>query len=202
MKKIALIAAGVFFLACLTASAQTGKQEDMQPGEQQSMMQQGMKKGGMMKQGMMQGGMMQGGMGSMHHGMMGGSMPMQSSMIMVNMLPEMDEQLSLSQEQTDQLIDMRSEFKKQQVDHQADMTKQNKKLQRIIDEGAPAEEVREQMQACSDIMIDMHSAAYETEQEMKAVLTDEQQEELEIIMEEHDEMMQRGKSKKRGGMKK
>ncbi len=196
MKKVALIAAGVFFLACLTASAQTGQQEDMESDQQQSMMQQGMKKGGMM-----QGGMMQGGMGSMHHGMMG-SMPMQGSMIMVNMLPEMDEQLSLSQEQTDQLIDMRSEFKKQQVDHQADMTKQKKKLQRMIDEDAPADEVRKQMKACSDIMINMHSAAYETEQEMKAVLTDEQQEELEVIMEEHDEMMQRGMSKSRGGMKK
>lgn len=195
MKKIALIAAGVFFLACLTASAQTGQQEDMQSGQQQqSMMQQGMKKGGMM-----QGGMMQGGMGSMPHGMMG-SMPMQVSMIMVNMLPEMDEQLSLTEEQTDQLIDMRSEFKKQQVDHQADMTKQKNKLQRMIDEDAPADEVRKQMKACSDIMINMHSAAYETEQEMNAVLTDEQQEELEVIMEEHDEMMQRGKSKSRGGM--
>ncbi|MFP4159318.1 MAG: Spy/CpxP family protein refolding chaperone [Desulfobacterales bacterium] len=191
MKKIALIAAGVFFLACITVNAQAGEQEDMQSGQQQSMMQQGM-----MKQGMMHGG----GMGSMHG--IKGSMPMQSSMTMVNLLPEMDEQLSLSEDQLEQLINLRSDFKKQQVDYQADMTKQNKKLQGMIDDGVSTDEVRKQMKACSDIRIDMHSAAYETEQEMKAVLTDEQQEELEIIMEEHDEMMQKGMSKSRGGMKK
>ncbi|MFW6080846.1 MAG: Spy/CpxP family protein refolding chaperone [Desulfosalsimonas sp.] len=191
MKKIALIAAGVFFLACLTAIAQTGQQEDMQSGRQQTMK----------KQGMMHGGMMQGGMGYMQGGMMG-SAPMQSSMTMVNLLPDMDEQLSLTEDQTDQLINMRSDFKKQQVDYQAELTKQNKKLQRMIDDGVPADEVRKQMKACSDIRIDMHLSAYETEQEMKAVLTDEQKDQLEVIMEEHDDMMQKAKPKSRGGRKK
>jgi Spy/CpxP family protein refolding chaperone len=173
MKKIAFIAAGVFFLACMTVNAQMDSQQSM-------------KKPGMMR----------GGMGAMHGGMMSSS-PMQSSMIMVNLLPEMQKQLSLSEDQAEELIGMRSEFKKQQVDYQAEMTKQNRKLQALIDNGAAAGEVRKQMKACADIRIDMHSAAYETEQKMKAVLTDEQQEQLDAIMEEHDDMIQKPMPKSR-----
>lgn len=177
MKKIAFIAAGVFFVACITANAQMDSQQNMKPG-------------------MMRGAMMHGAMGAMHGGMMDSS-PMQSSMIMVSLLPEMQKQLSLSEDQTDELIGMRSTFKKQQVDYQAEMTKHNRKLQELIDSSAPVDEVRKQMKACADIRIDMHSAAYETEQKMKAVLTDEQQEQLEVIMTEHDDMIQKAKPKSR-----
>ncbi|MFO7862346.1 MAG: Spy/CpxP family protein refolding chaperone [Desulfosalsimonas sp.] len=183
MKKIALIAAGVFFIACLTASAQTDQQQGMQMG-------------------MKNHGMMRGNMGGMDQGMMVGCAPMQRSMTMVNLLPEMDEQLSLSQDQSEQLIDLRSDFKKQQADFQAEMTKQGKKLQALVNESAPVDEVRDQMKAWADTRIDMHSAAYQTEQEMKALLTDEQNAKLEVIMEEHDDMMKKGMPKSRGGKRK
>jgi hypothetical protein len=51
---------------------------------------------------------------------------------------------------------------------------------------------RNQMKACADIRVDMHSAAYQTEQEMMTLLTDEQKEKLKTIMEEHDDMMKKG----------
>ncbi len=171
MKRIVFIAAGVFFLACLTVNAQTSQNY-------------GMKKPGMMH----------GSMGAMHGKMMS-SNPMQSSMIMINLLPEMEKQLSLSEDQTNELIGMRSEFKKQQVDYQAEMTKQNRKLQKLIDSAAPVDEVKNQLREGADVRIDMHTAAYKTEQEMKAVLTDEQKEQLEVIMEEHDDMIQKANPK-------
>ncbi len=190
MKKIALIATCVFFIACLTAGAQTGQQPDMQMG---------MKKHGEMHGAEMRGGMMRGGMmDGMHHEMMMGCASMQKSMIMVNLLPEMDEQLSLSEDQTEQLIDLRSEFKKQQVDYQAELTKRNKKLRALINDNAPVDEIKNQMKAWADTRIDMHAAAYQAEREMKALLTDEQNQELEVIMEEHDGMLKKGIPDTRG----
>ncbi|MCF8024135.1 MAG: Spy/CpxP family protein refolding chaperone [Desulfobacteraceae bacterium] len=179
MKKIALIAIGVFFIACLTANAQTDQQQGM-------------------KTGMKTHGMMRANMGGMNQGMMMGCEPMQRSMTMVNLLPEMEEQLSLSEDQAEQLIDLRADFKKQKADFQAEMTKQGKKLQALVNENTPANEVRGQMKTWADTAIDMHSAAYQTEQEMKALLTDEQNAKLEVIMEEHDDMMKKDMPKTRG----
>lgn len=184
MKKIALIAISVFFIACVTAGAQTDQQPDMQMG--------------MKKHGEMRGGMMSGGMGGMHHEMMMGCAPMQRAMTMVKLLPEMDEQLSLSEDQAQELIDLRSEFKKQQADYEAELTTHNRKLRALVNEDASVDEIKKQMKAWADTRIDMQAAAYQTEREMKALLTDEQNEELEAFMEEHDDMMKKGMPKTRG----
>jgi len=172
MKKIVLVATGVFFLTCLTAIAWNGDRD----------MQMGMKGHGMMR----------GSMDEMPCTMIKDTAMMQKSMIMANLLPEMDQQLSLSEDQVSQLIDLRSGFKKQQADYQAEMTKKNRKLQALINDDAPVDQVRNQMKACADIRVDMHSAAYQTEREMMALLTDEQKEKLKTIMEEHDAMMEKG----------
>lgn len=127
---------------------------------------------------------------------------MKKSMMMVNMLPGMQEELSLSQEQTEKLIDLQTSFKKQQVDYKAEMVKETMKLESLLEDDAPADEVKSQMKACSDIKINMHAAAYETGKKMKDVLTDEQKADMEDIIAQHcDMMMQDSKGHWHGGMK-
>lgn len=190
MKKTALIATTFFFFACLTANAQMGQQGNQYSGMKQ----------GMMRDCMMQGGMMQGGMGPMNKGVMAKSM--KKSMMMVNMLPGMQEELSLSQEQTENLIDLQTSFKKQQVDYKAEMAKETMKLESLLEDEASADEIKSQMKVCSDIKINMHAAAYETGKKMKALLKDEQKADLEDMMtQQYDMMMQGSKWQGHGGMK-
>ena len=165
MKKLAIVATAVFFLEGFAANAQMHQGRMNQSGQQQGMM------------------------GPMHQGMMGQQMPMKKYMMTVNMLPNMQSQLSLSQDQLGELIDMRASFKKQQVDYQADLTKKRMKLRNLLDSDASAEEVRSQMQACSETKINMKTAAYETANQMKSVLTKEQQEQMKSMMMQQGGMM-------------
>jgi len=174
MKKLAVLVTAILFLAGFTANAQ------MHPGKSQ---QQGMM---MQKSGMMQGGMMQ--------GMMGQQMPMKKYMMTVNMLPEMQSKLSLSQEQTEKLIDLQTAFKKKQVGFKGDMAKNRVKLQNLLDKNASANEVRSKVEECTNIHVNMMVAAYETANKMKSVLSDAQREQLKNMMSSKDSMM-------KGGMK-
>ncbi|MFO7839774.1 MAG: hypothetical protein ACQES8_05660 [Thermodesulfobacteriota bacterium] len=188
MKKTALIATTLFFLTCLTANAQMGHK-----GNPHACPKQGMKKDCMMH----------GGMGSMPQGMMMAAKSMKESMMLVKMLPGMQEQLALSQEQMNELLDLQTDFKKQQVDYKAELTKEAMKLQSLLDDEAQANEVKRQLKDCSDLKVDMHAAAYETGKKMKDVLTDEQKEDMEdMIKQQCDMMMQGGKKYGHGGMKK
>lgn len=147
------------------------------------MMQGNMMGQGMMGQGMMGRGMMgQGRMGRMNHGMMGSQMPMQRYMRMVNLMPFMGQKLSLTDEQVSQLIDMRTAFKKQQVDFMADLAKQRMKMQDLVKNEASTAQLKEQLQTCSDIRINLQVAAYETFNKMKGVLNDNQKEQLQGMM--------------------
>jgi hypothetical protein len=190
MKKLAIVATAVFFLAGFSANAQMHQGKMMKSGQQHGMMMHG--------KGMMHGGMMKGMMCPMHKGMMGQQMPMKRYMMAVNMLPNMQEKLSLSQDQTEKLIDMQAAFKKQQVDYKADLTKKRMKLQNLMKNDASADEIKSQMQACSETKISMKVAAYETANQMKSVLSDEQQEQLDNMMMQHPGMQQGGMMK--GGM--
>lgn len=177
MKRLTLILTSLMLLAGLTANAQMGHGKDMDKP--------------MMKQGMMHKGMMC----PMHKKMMDKQMPMKKYMMMVNMLPEMNEKLDLSQEQTEKLIDMQAGFKKQQIDYKADLAKKKMKLQNMLMNEASADEVRNHMEECSTIKINMKVAAYETANKMKAVLTSEQQEMMKDMMMPKQGMMQGGKMK-------
>ncbi|MFP3983410.1 MAG: Spy/CpxP family protein refolding chaperone [Desulfurivibrionaceae bacterium] len=172
MKKTALIATTFFFFACLTANAQMGHM-----GKSHSCPKHGKKQNCMKHDGM----------GSMHQGMMAAK-SMKKSMMIVKMLPGMQEHLSLSQEQTNKLLDLQTSFKKQKVDYKAELTKETTKLQSLLDDEAPVDKVKSQLKACSDLKINMHSAAYETGKKMKDVLTDEQKKDLEDIIKEHTKM--------------
>ena len=55
---------------------------------------------------------------------------------------------------------------------------------------APADQVKKQMEACSEIRINMGIAAYETAGKMKAVLNNDQKEQLKNMMMQSGGMMQ------------
>ncbi|MFW6277657.1 MAG: Spy/CpxP family protein refolding chaperone [Prolixibacteraceae bacterium] len=186
MKKLVLIVTTILFMAGYTASAQMMGQNKNQ-NQQQGMM---MQRGGMM-QGMM-GQQMCPMCGQM---MMGQNMPMKKYGMMVNRLPNMQEQLSLSDEQVENLFDLQTEFKKQQIDYQAELRKKQMKLKNLLADNASASQVKNQMEACSETKINMKVAAYETAGEMKALLNSDQKEQMK------DHMMQGGMMNQgRGGM--
>ncbi|MDF1573418.1 MAG: hypothetical protein P1P82_17545 [Bacteroidales bacterium] len=188
MKKIVIIVTALLFSTGYTASAQTGHEHDNNQSQQQGMM--------MQKSDMMQGGMMQGMMGNgmcpMCGQMMSQNMPMKKYGMMVNHLPNMQEQLSLSDQQVETLIDLQTEFKKQQIDYKAELRKKQMKLKGLLAENASASQVKNQMQACSETKINMKVAAYETAGKMKAVLNSDQKEQLKNNMMQGGRMMKGG----------
>ena len=180
MKKLIIMATALLFMAGYTASAQMMGQNNNQ-NQQQGMM---MQRGGMMQ------GMMGSGMCPMCGQMMGQNMPMKKYGMMLNRLPNMQQQLSLNDNQVEELIDLQTEFKKEQIDFKAELRKKQMKMKSLLDNNASVKQVKNQMEACSETKIDMKTAAYETAGEMKAVLNDDQKEQLKNMMMHQGGMMQ------------
>lgn len=187
MKKIVIIVTALLFSIGYTTNAQTGHKQDNNQGKEQGMM---MQKGGMMQ------GMMENGMCPMCGQMMDQDMPMRKYGMMVNHMPQMQEQLSLSDEQVERLLDFQAEFKKQQIDYQSELRNKQMKLKDLLADNASASQVKEQMESCSETKINMQMAAYEMADKMKAVLNSDQKEQLKNNMMKGEEMMNRGQ----GGM--
>ncbi len=185
MKKLITIATALFLMAGYMVNAQTSHNHNHNNKQDQK---QNMT---MQKKGMMQ-------------DMMNQNMPMEKYMMMVNQLPNMQQQLSLNENQMKQLNDLQAGFKKQQVDFQLELKNKQVKLKSLLDEMAPANQIRKQMQECADTKINIGVAAYETAGKMKAVLNNDQQEVLNNrMMQQEGGMMNPGKSgmmQKRDGM--
>lgn len=197
MKKLVIIATALLFMAGYTANAQMGQRDKNKQSQKQGMM---MQKGGMMQGGMMQG-MMGNGMCPMCGQMMSQNMPMKKYGMIVNRLPNMQEQLSLSDEQVENLLDLQTEFKKQQIDYKAELRKKHMKMKSLLADNASASQVKNQMEACSETKINMKVAAYETAGEMKAVLNSDQKEQLKNNMMQGGGMMKDGMmNQDKGGM--
>lgn len=194
MKKLIGMATMLLFLTGVTASAQMMGQNNQ--NRQQGMM---MQNSGMMQHGMMQG-MMGNGMCPMCGQAMGQNMPMQKYGMMINHLPNMQQQLSLDDNQVEQLIDLQTEFKKQQIEYKAELQKKQMKLKSLLADNASADQVKNQMENCSETKINMKVAAYETLGEMQAVLTAEQQEKLQNSPMMQGNMMQGSMMQNRRGM--
>lgn len=196
MKKTTLIVTTFLLVAGLTVNAQTGHEHGQKSKEPQSTT--------MQKSGMMQGGMMQGMMNKemcpMCGQMMNQDMPMQKFGMMVNHLPTMQQQLSLTDDQVNQLYDLQTDFKKQQIDYQAELRKKQMKLKGLLNDMAPATQVKNQMKDCADTKINMKVAAYETAGKMKAVLTKDQKEQMKNMMMQQGGMMEGGTMQGKGGM--
>lgn len=122
--------------------------------------------------------------------MMMQDMPMRKYRMMVNMLPNMQNQLSLSQEQVETLIDLQTDFRKQQIDYQARLSKNRMKLKSLLDDNASADNIRQELEACSEIQTSMKLTAYEAANEMKNELTEEQRTQLMDLMSNQAGMMQ------------
>lgn len=181
MKKTVTILLSVFFLAAFSVNAQM---DQNQSDQQKSMM---MQKSDMMQNGMMQG-MMDNAKCPMCGQMMNPDMPMQKYGMMVNKLPTMQQQLALTNEQVDQLYDLQTDFKKQQIDYQAELRKKQMKLKGLLNDMAPISKVKTLMKDCADTKINMKAAAYETAGKMKSVLTNEQKEKMKtMMMQMHDQ---------------
>ncbi len=147
--------------------------------------------------------MMGSGMYPMRGQMMGQNTPMKKYGMMVNRLPNMQQQLSLRNDQVEKLLDLQTDFKKQQLDYQAELKKKQMKLKNLLTDNASASQVKNQMKACSETKINMKVAAYDTAEKMKAALTSEQKEQLQNMMVQQGGMMkgQRGMSYQgQGGM--
>jgi hypothetical protein len=142
------------------------------------------------------GGMMHRGQGGMMQGMMGHNMPMKKYGMMVNHLPNLQNLFSLSDEQVENLLDLQTGFKKQQIDYRAEWRKKQIKLNSLLADNASASQVKKQMETCFETKIKMKVAAYETAGKMKAVLNSDQKKQLNNYMTQGDCMMNRGQ----GGM--
>ncbi len=184
MKKLITIATALFLMAGYMVNAQTSHNHNHNNKQDQK---QNMT---MQKKGMMQ-------------DMMNQNMPMEKYMMMVNQLPNMQQQLSLSDMQMEQLNDLQAGFKKQQIDFQSELQKKQAKLKSLLDDMAPVNQVEKQMQECANTKISMGLAAYETAGKMKAVLNNDQQEVLNNRMIQQGGMMnpkQNGMMQKRDEM--
>lgn len=192
MKKLMIIASALLFMAGHTVNAQTGHDHNdkKDQGQKSGMM---MQKSGMMQSGGMMQGMMENDTCPMCGQMMNQDMPMQKYGMMVNKLPTMQEQLSLTDEQLEQLYDLQAGFKKQQIDLQTELRKKQMKLKSLLADKASASEVKSQMEECAETRINKGIAAYETAGKMKAVLTNDQKERMKkrmMQMHDRDKMLQ------------
>ena len=196
MKKLVFIIA-VLFTVGYTASAQMmGHGNKLHQGVMRNnsgMLHGGMHNGnyggmhngiynGMMNNGMY-GHMMYGGMGMMQNGnypgygygqMMNFNTSANNSFILIDWLPNLQQQLSLDNNQEEKLLSLQTDFKKQQIDFQAKLRKEQLKLNRLIEETAPANQVKKQLEAIAETRIDLRTSAYETAGKMKALLTNDQ----------------------------
>lgn len=182
MKKLMIIATTLLLMAGYMVNAQTSHDHNnkQEQAQQQNM---SMQKNAMMQDGMMQrGGMMNNGTCPMCGQMMNQDMPMQKYGMMVNQLPNMQQQLSLTDAQVDQLYDLQAGFKKQQIDLQSELRKKQMKLKSLLADNASASQVKSQMKDCADTKINMGIAAYETAGKMKALLNSDQKEQLKTVM--------------------
>ncbi len=154
MKKLVVIATALLFMAGYAASAQNKTQPHPYSHKQDQEQDMTMQKSGMMQDGMMQG-MMNNGMCPMCGQMMNQDMHMQKYGMMVNHLPAMQQQLSLTDDQVEQLNNLQARFKKQQIDFQSELQKKQMTLKSLLDDMAPANQVEKQMQECANTKISM-----------------------------------------------
>lgn len=130
--------------------------------------------------GMMQGGMMGNMMQGMHGGMgmMGVHNSMRKEMMLINKLPDMQDYLTLTEEQIQKLNQIRNDFQKKQIDRRASLAKKQIDMQTMFDNDASSSDIRKVMEEIANIKIDMAIAAYETAGRMKDVLSSDQKNKL------------------------
>ena len=139
--------------------------------------QQGQNQQGMMGQGMMQGGMMPM-MHRMHQQMM--QNPMHRARMMAFVLPALADTLELSDQQIAQINQLKSEAMAQHKAHQQQMMTHRQELMGLFESNAQpsTDAVREHVMAMAEMRANQQVALYETAQQMRQVLSDDQRQML------------------------
>ena len=182
MRRLAAVITTVILLTGMTASAQMnqGRNQSMQRDSSQSPGMANMRGGQMMGQGrMMHSGRMsmkRGHMQGRHQkGMMHGMM----HMMMVKKLPMMQDELNLESDQVKKLIDMKADFMKKKVDLGENLREQREEVHNMVMDDASTEDYQGQLMSFYESRLDLQVTAYKTYQQMKGVLTEQQQQKLE-----------------------
>ncbi len=105
--------------------------------------------------------------------------------LMVNLFPGIIWHLGLSSEKAEEMIDLRTSYKKQLIDHEAELTKTLLQLQQILRENTCREKTKVQMLAIAEIRIKMKILVYESVIQMQSLLNYEQRKKLEKLMNLH-----------------
>jgi Spy/CpxP family protein refolding chaperone len=98
------------------------------------------------------------------------------------MLPQMQNRLELTAEQSNKLIDMRASYLKQQIDLQAELSKKELTLENLIEENAPVDKVKTNLETYAQTQTKLELAAYQSGSEMRKILTDSQQKKFDELM--------------------
>ncbi len=126
------------------------------------------------------------GMHDMMYGMMNNIRNMMSSASLLrqyvwiaNWLPEMQNELSLTDDQVTKLIDLQTIMVKHNADLKAELTKKELMLKSLLDKNASSKDVGDQLKSCDASRIDIAVSTYETANKMKGVLNESQLKQLE-----------------------
>jgi LTXXQ motif family protein len=92
----------------------------------------------------------------------------------VKRVPEMQDELSLTDDQVIKLIDLQTAFVKKTADLRADLTKKELKLKSLISSNASSEVIGEQLKSCALTGVEIGTSIYESANKMLAVLTGSQ----------------------------
>lgn len=132
--------------------------------------------------GQMQGDRMQGGMMQMMQGMRSQMMqhPMHRSSMMTFMLPALADTLGLSEDQRSQLQQRKNDVLEQQRQLRQEMRNEHTKFRTLFEQGQQPspDSVREHLMAMAKMQVSARAMMYETAQEMREVLTEEQRQRL------------------------
>ena len=96
----------------------------------------------------------------------------------VNRVPEMQEELSLTDDQVTKLIDLQTGETKEIADLKADLAKKQIKVKSLIAGNASSKEVEVQLTGCAASSVDIGVSFYDTANKMRAVLNDSQKKDL------------------------
>lgn len=175
MKKLMYVLTLALPLALGTtpALAQTGEHAHGAGGQSGCPMMSGAAHGGMMHGGMMQGGMMQGD----HAQMM--SSPLMRTGMLVGALPEMKDELGLTDAQQKRIAALKADFTATRQQRAAQLAPKRQELQGLAAaERADPARVRTLMKELAGAQADLHALAYETGTKMQETLTPAQKEKL------------------------
>lgn len=172
MKRIPFIFSLALFVALLTSGTAFGQRgqggmrapSDSMPGPRMGMMQGQMMRGGTMQM-----------MGRMHRQMMQG--PMHRSRMMVHLVPALADTLGLTEAQSSQLQELKSALSSKQKDVRQQMAANRQEMRTLVqNEGDPSPETfRNHLTQMAELRVDLRATTYETAQQMRGVLTPEQQ---------------------------